>query len=355
MGTDFQKALSSPVELSSLDNNVRVACQNRPDSGITTVGIWIDAGSRYEEARDNGAGNLLQRLAFKGTATRTKAQLESELSKLGARANAVITREQMGFYAKCLDKDVPKVVEILSDVVCNPKLDETELNEERAKLLQNAEGVEANIKDVVFDYLHSTAYQDTPLGQTVIGPIENIKSLTARDLKYYHDTHFKSSRTVLAASGGVTQNELLQLADKHLSKLDNTFDGEPPMLSPCRYTGSEVRVHDDSLPFAYIAIAVQGPGNSSADRIPMQIAAHAAGYYDRSMGKFGETSPYGKCDSKTILPFSTAQKMNAIFLFFFFFEKIFAIASNRLTSPTAIQVFLVDILCVNPCNAIKPH
>lgn len=294
-GVDYQNALSAPIELNSLDNNVRVACQNRPDSGVTTVGIWIDAGSRYEEARDNGAGHLLHRLAFKGTATRTKQQLEAEFAKLGARANAVITREQMGFYAKCLDKDVPKVVEILSDVVCNPKLDEAELNEDRAELLKSAENIEGNMKETLFDYLHSIAYQNTPLGQTVAGPLENIEALSSQDLKYYHETHFKSSRTVLAASGGVTQNELHELANKHLSRLDNTFDGEPPSLSPCRYTGSDVRVHDDSVPFAHIAIAVQGPGNNSADRIPMEIATHAVGNYDRSMGKLDEYSPYRKC------------------------------------------------------------
>ena len=35
--------------------------------------------------------------------------------------------------------------------------------------------VETNLQEVVFDYLHATAYQGTPLGRTILGPTENIK------------------------------------------------------------------------------------------------------------------------------------------------------------------------------------
>lgn len=287
-------ATISPIELISTNNNVRVACQTTA-SEITTVGIWIDAGSRYEEARDNGAGNLIQRLAFKGTAKRAKAQLESEVNSLGARLFSFSTREQMAFYATCLNKDVPKVVEILSDAVLNPKLDDAELDKERAKLLHCAQDIEGNIKDVLFDYLHATAYQGTPLGQNVLGSLENVTSLQTKDLKYYIDMHFKASRTVLAASGGVKQGELLQMAEKNLGQLDDTFDGEPPVLSRCRYTGSEVRVRDDSLAYTSFALAVEGPGFNSTDRIPMEIAASAIGNYDRSIGHGNDKqSPYRK-------------------------------------------------------------
>jgi len=34
--------------------------------------------------------------------------------------------------------------------------------------------VEMNQQEVVFDYLHAAAYQNTPLGRTILGPTENI-------------------------------------------------------------------------------------------------------------------------------------------------------------------------------------
>lgn len=292
---DYQAALanSAPTELTSTTNNVRVACQTT-SSETTTVGIWLDAGARYEESHNNGAANFIQRLTFKGTAKRAKANLEADAASLGARFYSFTNREQTAFYATCLNKDVPKIVEILSDAVQNPKLDEADIEKERQQILRDAEEVESNIQDVVNDYLHATAYQGTALGQTILGPRENILALKSKDLQYYIDSHYKASRTVLAASGGVKQSELLQLAETNLGKLDDTFDGTPPVLSRCRYTGSEVRIRDDSLPYAYFALAVEAPGWNSPDRLPLLIATSALGSYDRSQGKLGEDSTYGK-------------------------------------------------------------
>lgn len=271
---------------------MKIASQTT-DSDTTTVGLFIDAGARYEEANKNGAGNLLQHMLLKGTTKRAQADFESEIANLGARLYSHTSRERSALYGTCLTKDVPKLVEILSDAIQNPKLSADDLEKVRNTILREADELEANIEDVVFDYLHATAFQGTPLGQTVLGPRENIKSLTVKDLKYHLDSHFKGSRVVLASAGGAKHSELVQLANQHLSKLDNTFDGAPPALSKCRYTGSEVRLRDDSLPYAHIALAVEGPEWSSPDRIPLLVATSAIGSYDRSLGSTGENSTYG--------------------------------------------------------------
>ena len=62
--------------------------------------------------------------------------------------------------------------------------------------------VETIMQEVVFDYLHATAYQGTPLGRTILGPTENIKSITRDDLLEYVTNHYKPSRMVLAGAGG---------------------------------------------------------------------------------------------------------------------------------------------------------
>lgn len=129
------------------------------------------------------------------------------------------------------------------------------------------------------------------MAQSVIGTQKNIQSLTPNDLKNYIDTHYKASSIVVAGAGNIQHNELLQLAEKHFGKIEDSFDREPPNLPRCRYTGSEVRLRDDSLPFPYFAIALEGPGNKSKDRLPLLITTEALGSYDRSEGYLG---PHGK-------------------------------------------------------------
>lgn len=267
----------------TLDNGLRVATE---DSGAATatVGLWIDAGSRYETAQNNGVAHFLEHMAFKGTAKRSQTDLELEVENMGAHLNAYTSREQTVFYAKCLSKDVPKAVEILGDIIQNSKLGESEIERERSVILREMQEVESNLQEVVFDHLHATAYQGTPLGNTILGPTKNIKSITRQDLKDYIDSHYHTPRIVLAAAGGVNHNELVNLASKELGKLKNTFDGKAPILQPCRFTGSEVRVRDDSLPLAHIAIAVEGCGWADQDNVPLMVANTLIGSWDRSQG-----------------------------------------------------------------------
>ncbi|XP_002741599.1 mitochondrial-processing peptidase subunit beta-like [Saccoglossus kowalevskii] len=271
------------TKITTLDNGLRVASE---DSGIPTctVGLWIDAGSRYENAGNNGVAHFLEHMIFKGTKHRSQMELELEIENMGAHLNAYTSREQTVYYAKSFSKDLPKAVEILADIVQNSTLGETEINRERGVILREMEEVETNLQEVIFDHLHTTAYQGTALGRTILGPTENIKSLVRDDLLTYISTHYKGPRIVLSGAGGIDHNELVALANKHLGKIGSEYENEIPVLPPCRFTGSEIRVRDDSMPLAHIAIAVESVGWSHPDTIPLMIANTLIGTWDRSHG-----------------------------------------------------------------------
>jgi len=281
----YNKALLNvpPTNVTTLENGIRVASE---DSGspTATVGIWIDAGSRYESDENNGVAHFLEHMAFKGTNKRTQTDLELEIENMGAHLNAYTSREQTVFYAKCLSKDVGKALEILSDILTNSKFEEKQIERERGVILREMQEVETNLQEVVFDHLHATAYQGTPLGRTILGPTENIKSIGRGQLLEYINTHYKGPRMVIAGAGGVPHSELVKLAKEHFGKVSHKYDNVeiPNMPEPCRFTGSDIRVRDDGLPLAHVAIAVEGCGWKDADNIPLMVANTVIGSWDRS-------------------------------------------------------------------------
>lgn len=97
--------------------------------------------------------------------------------------------------------------------------------------------VEMNLQEVVFDHLHSVAYQGTPLGRTILGPTKNIRSISRDDLVHYIQTHYKGPRMVLAGAGGVNHDDLCKLATKHFGKITDKYDAEVPLDLKCRFTG----------------------------------------------------------------------------------------------------------------------
>jgi len=98
------------TKVTQLANGMRVASE---DSGIptTTVGLWIDAGSRFENDKNNGVAHFLEHMAFKGTKKRSQTELELEVENMGAHLNAYTSREQTVYYAKCLSKDLHRYVD----------------------------------------------------------------------------------------------------------------------------------------------------------------------------------------------------------------------------------------------------
>uniref|UniRef100_A0A8C6TW65 Mitochondrial-processing peptidase subunit beta n=1 Tax=Neogobius melanostomus TaxID=47308 RepID=A0A8C6TW65_9GOBI len=280
-------ALNVPeTKVTTLENGLRVASE---DSGLSTctVGLWIDAGSRYENQRNNGTAHFLEHMAFKGTRKRSQLDLELEIENMGAHLNAYTSREQTVYYAKAFTKDLPRAVEILADIIQNSTLGEAEIERERGVILREMQEVETNLQEVVFDYLHATAYHSTALGRTILGPTENIKTINRGDLVEYITTHYKGPRIVLAAAGGVSHGELIELARHHFGKLPGHYEGEAPALPLCHFTGSEVEHRlklNDKMPLAHMAIAVEAVGWSHPDTIPLMVANTLIGNWDRSLG-----------------------------------------------------------------------
>ncbi|CAN6648175.1 mitochondrial-processing peptidase subunit beta [Trichomonascus vanleenenianus] len=278
------------TQTTTLANGLTVATESSPLAQTATVAVWIDAGSRAEHQYNNGTAHFLEHLAFKGTKTRSQQQLELEVENMGGHLNAYTSRESTVFSAKSLKNDVPKSVDILSDILQNSTLDEKAIERERDVIIRESEEVDKMHEEVVFDHLHAVAFQGQPLGRTILGPRENIMAITRTELSNYIKYNYKADRMVLAGSGAVDHNQLVQLAEKHFSGLPTSSKPVAPgagSRSPSdvpQFVGAEVRLRDDTLPQAHIAIAVEGVSWSSPDYYTALVAQAVIGNWDRSLG-----------------------------------------------------------------------
>lgn len=80
-------------------------------------------------------------MIFKGTAKRTVRELEEEIENMGGHLNAYTSREQTTYYAKVMNKDVPKALDILADILQNSKFDDNRIIRERDVILREMEEV----------------------------------------------------------------------------------------------------------------------------------------------------------------------------------------------------------------------
>lgn len=284
---DHTKILSAPqTRVTTLPNGLRVATESNLSAHTATVGVWIDAGSRFETEETNGTAHFLEHMIFKGTARRSARDLEEEIENMGGHLNAYTSREQTTYYAKVMDKDVPRALDILADILQNSSFNENRINRERDVILREMEEVEGQTEEVVFDHLHSTAFQYTPLGRTILGPAQNIKTITKAHLQNYISTHYTAPRMVIAAAGAVKHEDIVEQVKKLFIKLsaDPTTASQLVAKEPAIFTGSEVRMIDDDMPLAQFAIAFNGASWTDPDSIALMVMQAMLGSWNKNAG-----------------------------------------------------------------------
>jgi len=269
------------TKITTLSNGLRVATEHAP-SETCTVGLWIGSGSRFETERNNGTAHFLEHMYFKGTGNRTRIQLESEIEQMGAHLNAYTSREQTAYYARCLKKDSERMVSILGDILLNSELDAGLIEQERDTILREKEEVEKIHEEVVFDHLHATAYQGTSLGLTILGSDENIRTIKREDLVSYINNHYTAQNMVLVGAGGVDHDKLCEMGERVFKGLRS--QSRVPAPPSTEFTGSEVRIRDDTMRDAHLAFAVEGVGWNHPDHIPLLVAQTIVGSWDKSLG-----------------------------------------------------------------------
>ncbi|AFZ80471.1 mitochondrial processing peptidase beta subunit, putative [Theileria equi strain WA] len=271
-----------PCHTTTLKNGLRVATVTMPGAA-STIGVWIDSGSRYETPETNGAAHFLEHMIFKGTKSRSRLQLEEQIEQKGAHLNAYTSREQTGYYARCFNKDIPWCTELLSDILQNSLIDIDHMENEKHVILREMEEVEKSADEVIFDRLHMTAFRGNPLGFTILGPVENIQNMKREYLLDYIKKNYTADRMVFCGVGDIKHDEFVALAEKHFSGIQKST-GEIKLEKPF-FVGSEMLNRNDEMgPNAHLAVAFEGVPWTSPDSVAFMLMQSIIGSYKKDQG-----------------------------------------------------------------------
>ncbi len=235
-----------------------------------TVGVFINAGSRYEWDDENGLAHFVEHMLFKGTTNRTRVQLEKEIEAMGGQLNAYTTRENTVFYAKVHKADVNKAIEILGDILSNSTFSPAAIEAEKETILRELEDIASNPEESIMDELHGMAYKNQPLGRPILGTAFDIKSLNKQHLEQYVRAHFYGPRMVIAGAGAVDHDAIVKLSEKAFAAIPSESDSVvPPVKGTAYFLGSMVRIREDDMPFSHIAYAYETAGWNDPDVFPL--------------------------------------------------------------------------------------
>lgn len=166
-----------PVQVSTLANGVRIASQDL-GGPVAAVGLFVGAGSRHETPYTSGVSHLLEHLAFKGSALRSKYRMVRDMERTGAMFAASASRETMSYTAEGLREKLPEMVGIISETAVLPfaAVDEPgspEWDAAMGEIKTQTEVMKDELKNfvgdsagVVTEAIHAAAFHGNTLGKS---------------------------------------------------------------------------------------------------------------------------------------------------------------------------------------------
>lgn len=202
-----------------LDNGITVVSEHMDSVHSVALGFWVYAGARDEAPRFYGMSHFMEHMLFKGTPSRSALDISTAFDALGAELNAFTSRECTCFYSRVIDEHLPEAFEILADMVVNASFDQDAIDLEREVVIEEIARNEDSPDEYVYDLFADAMFPTHPLGRPVLGNRTTVGGFESADMHEYHDAHYTTGNLVVAASGNVSHEQLVELSKKYLSEM----------------------------------------------------------------------------------------------------------------------------------------
>lgn len=230
------------IQLTTLDNGLRIVTDSVPSSHSAALGIWCGVGTRHEDMVHNGAAHMVEHMLFKGTPSRSAQQIAEVIENVGGNMNAYTSREVTSYHIHLLKGDMKLALDVLSDMYQNSTLPDDEVERERQVILQEIGMCNDTPDDLIFDNYYEAAYPSQAFGAPILGRTDIITKMQRAALNNHIQKFYVPSRTVISAAGNVAHDEFVALVRDSFSALPaNTNEPE----NAAHYQSGDHRLQKD--------------------------------------------------------------------------------------------------------------
>jgi predicted Zn-dependent peptidase len=183
------------IETSTLGNGLPLHRVAIPGTRAVTVLAAFDAGARTERPEENGMAHFLEHLVFKGGEKYDDYRKVNETAeRMGGALNAYTSHDLVAFHITVRAEAALEAIDLLTDFVGRPKIDEAELDRERGVVIQEIQRYKDQPAAVAEDLIDRAAFGDHPLGRTVLGPEDHLRTFTRDAIVAFRERRWSGRR-----------------------------------------------------------------------------------------------------------------------------------------------------------------
>lgn len=260
------------IEKLTLQNGVRILYEQAPSVRSCALGLWVESGSRHEPAQLNGISHFIEHMLFKGTESRSAAQLAQAFDAIGGQVNAFTTKENTCFYVRTLDSHIQEAADLLCDMYFHSRFGQQETDLERGVILEEIGMYEDTPDDLVVERLSSAIYAGSSLGRPILGTRETLEGIQGQTLADYVSQRYVPANTLVSVAGSFTPADIENIA----ARFEAMPKGTPPESQPAVYIPA-FTLKEKDIEQNHLCVAFPGAPAGSEDRYLMQTMSNILG------------------------------------------------------------------------------
>ncbi len=265
------------VNKSVLSNGLRVVMAPMPQVKSITILVLVEAGSRYENQKNNGISHFLEHMMFKGTTKRpSKLAIATLLDSIGGVFNAFTGKEATGFYVKAAAAHEELIMELLADLTLNSTYPSAEVERERGVITEEINGGEDDPLGRAFELFEQSLFSPSPLGMRIAGEKATVAKISRDEIAHYAKTMYHAHSLVVTVAGQLSPDKTLRLANDHFGQLSS---GQENQFAPFtkEQEAPRVIVHYKKTDQTHFCLGLPGVALSSPNRYTAAVMSTILG------------------------------------------------------------------------------
>src|ERR1700757_768928 len=207
------------IRRQKLPNGLTIITEQMQHIRSASIGVWLQTGSRDEDAEWNGISHFIEHMVFKGTKHRTAEEIARQVDSIGGNMDAFTAKECICFNVKVLDEHVPTALDILSDLVLNPTFDTADIARERGVIMEEIKMDEDNPDYLVHEIFTQNFWKDHPLGKPILGTKETVRRFERDTLMGFYGGRFLGGNMIFSAAGNIDHDSFVAQVARHFESL----------------------------------------------------------------------------------------------------------------------------------------
>ena len=263
------------IKITTLPNGIKLVYENMPFVKSVSVGAWIAAGSFYETKKFHGISHFIEHMLFKGTLSRSAADIAHEMDYIGGSLNAFTARDCTCFYTKTLAENLDTALSLLSDMIVNSLFAKKDIATEASVVKEEIDMYEDNPEELVHDITADICYPNHPFGQNILGTHETVSSFNKELIKEYMNVRYRAENIVISIAGNINESHIAEKTAEYFGSIPaggaDKFTHDIPTFNTCSL------IKHKPVEQANLVVAFEGLPNKSADMYALLLVCNILG------------------------------------------------------------------------------